>query len=188
MLEKCIVGRLNFDVLAATARNAISDNISATSQSELHPRPIGLPVSGIWGGTRPRSLNIALSLVSPLIHRRKDRVPCMPRKRGTLCSAADVYAEQLSPSGYGYPLWFPEPHDGEILLGDVGYIHDGSFVRLFNVTLPDTHPANRNGVPDGFVPLKFHPRYSYTQDHFLPDGPIASKGVINTTNSQMAER
>jgi len=45
----------------------------------------------------------------------------------------DIYAEQLSTLGYGYPLWDPEPCDREeVLLGDVGFIDKGHFIRLFN--------------------------------------------------------
>ena len=40
----------------------------------------------------------------------------------------------------GYPLWFPEPHDtGEPQIGDVGYLEDGAFVRLFNINVSDTN-------------------------------------------------
>ncbi|KAF8528479.1 hypothetical protein BU17DRAFT_38248 [Hysterangium stoloniferum] len=38
-------------------------------------------------------------------------------------------------------------------IGDVGYISQGSFHRLFNASLPADHDDNRNGVPEGFVEL-----------------------------------
>ena len=46
-----------------------------------------------------------------------------------------VYPSSLFCLGLGYALWYPEPHDltGEARIGDVGYIDDGSFVRLFNL-------------------------------------------------------
>ena len=35
---------------------------------------------------------------------------------------------------YGYALWHPEPHKtGEAQIGDVGYIREGAFIRLFNL-------------------------------------------------------
>ena len=47
--------------------------------------------------------------------------------------AAKVYADELTPRGYGYPLWYPEGRNGVIpRIGDVGYILDGAFVRLLN--------------------------------------------------------
>ncbi|KAH9839012.1 uncharacterized protein C8Q71DRAFT_855664 [Rhodofomes roseus] len=71
--------------------------------------------------------------------------------------AWDVYAQELLPLGHGYPLWDPRPDEtaGEIEIGDVGYIEDGRFRRLFNPTLPRDDPANCAwGVPKDFRPLE----------------------------------
>ena len=54
-------------------------------------------------------------------------------------SLSDVYSTCISPYMQGYPLWFPEPHDtGEPQIGDVGYLHQGAFVRLFNINISNT--------------------------------------------------
>ncbi|GJE94294.1 WD40 repeat domain-containing protein [Phanerochaete sordida] len=51
-------------------------------------------------------------------------------------AAYHIYPSCLSGRGYGYPLWRPEPHDtGEPQIGDVGYMREGSFVRLFNINI-----------------------------------------------------
>ena len=51
---------------------------------------------------------------------------------------SDTYAQELFPLGFGHPLWYPQPSgltgNEKIDIGDVGYIEDGAFVRLFNVT------------------------------------------------------
>ncbi|CCM01072.1 uncharacterized protein FIBRA_03120 [Fibroporia radiculosa] len=59
--------------------------------------------------------------------------------------AWNAYARQLLPLGFGHPLFFPEPSrkQGQIELGDVGWIVRGSFRRLLNVTKPATDPVNR---------------------------------------------
>jgi hypothetical protein len=45
-----------------------------------------------------------------------------------------VYSSSLASLGLGHALWYLEPHDtGELQIGDVGYIRDGSFVRLLNI-------------------------------------------------------
>ncbi|GJE94301.1 hypothetical protein PsYK624_104700 [Phanerochaete sordida] len=45
-----------------------------------------------------------------------------------------IYEASLSELGSGCPLWYPEPHvTGEPQIGDVGYVRDGAFVRLFNL-------------------------------------------------------
>ena len=57
--------------------------------------------------------------------------------------AWDVYAEQLFPLGYGYPLWSP----GKVLLGDVGYLTEGQFHTLFN-TIKRNNDTSK--VPQGY--------------------------------------
>ena len=60
-------------------------------------------------------------------------------RRQVHSSLSDVYASCISSYVQGYPLWFPEPHDtGEPQIGDVGYLHQGAFVRLFNINVSDT--------------------------------------------------
>ena len=46
-----------------------------------------------------------------------------------------IYPTSLNLLGQGYALWFPEPHAtvGEPQIGDVGYVSEGSFIRLFNI-------------------------------------------------------
>ena len=74
--------------------------------------------------------------------------------------AWDIYAQQLFHHRYGYPLWMPEydPRLGEVEIGDVGYVSEGAFIRLFNAMRPADDPLNADGVPDGFVMLVPNPR------------------------------
>ncbi|KZP33219.1 hypothetical protein FIBSPDRAFT_721276, partial [Athelia psychrophila] len=69
-----------------------------------------------------------------------------------------IYARQLLPMRYGYPLYYPEAMDSlprELRgrgtgIGDVGVIKpDGSFQFAFNIFTTDT-TINCFGVPDGF--------------------------------------
>ena len=70
---------------------------------------------------------------------------------------SEIYASQLVSLGYGHPLWYPEPAQaGEILIGDVGYIDDGKFFRLFNACSGRDDEVNKNGVPKDFSPLHIH--------------------------------
>ncbi|EKM58873.1 uncharacterized protein PHACADRAFT_248974 [Phanerochaete carnosa HHB-10118-sp] len=52
-----------------------------------------------------------------------------------LPSAPDgIYSSSLETLCLGHALWYPEPHvTGEVQIGDVGFIRDGAFVRLFNL-------------------------------------------------------
>ena len=77
----------------------------------------------------------------------------------TLWVPSDVYRKQLSSLSHGIALWEPSPirsfYD-QVTIGDVGYVNDGFFHRMFNVTLPWNHPSNnRLGKPDHYKPLNW---------------------------------
>ena len=69
----------------------------------------------------------------------------------------DIFRGQLAikyPS-YGHTLWDPSPSGlyGPVEVGDVGYIREGRFYRLFNALLPADHPSHKSGVPEYHEPL-----------------------------------
>jgi hypothetical protein len=70
----------------------------------------------------------------------------------------EIFREQLAimyPS-YGYALWEPRPINPNrpVQVGDVGFIHEGRFFRLFSALLPADHPSQVHGVPEYHEPLK----------------------------------
>ena len=70
----------------------------------------------------------------------------------------NIYAKQLLAMRQGYPLWHPEierERGLEIKVGDIGHLHEGAFIRIFNATLPDDHEDHQMfGVPHGHKPFK----------------------------------
>ncbi|KAL6308828.1 hypothetical protein BKA93DRAFT_822112 [Sparassis latifolia] len=92
----------------------------------------------------------------------------MPR-----ASASDVYAELLWSKYYGHPLWDPElAPGGEVRLGDVGFIREGAFHRLFNAYphelwasafghTDQESEVNPFGVPEGFEPFSSRGRDNF---------------------------
>jgi len=69
-----------------------------------------------------------------------------------------TYREQLWSLYQGLALWKPNPGDlyGKVSIGDVGYVSEGVFIRMFNVTLPWDDESNRTfGIPDLYDPLDF---------------------------------
>ncbi|KAG6809294.1 hypothetical protein H0H92_000783 [Tricholoma furcatifolium] len=92
-------------------------------------------------------------------------------------AAYDIYLEQLSELGQGTPLYYPEPgaSGGSLEIGDVGYLHEGAFVRLFNVTRSADDPRQRFGVPEGFQLLDMG--LIQTIEAALEPGPLQSKSV-----------
>ena len=75
----------------------------------------------------------------------------------------DTYRDELGKAypGFGHALWEPDPGDQSlpdqnppVEVGDVGFIRNGHFHRLFNAFLPDDHASHGTfGVPEGHEPL-----------------------------------
>ena len=97
--------------------------------------------------------------------------------------ACDVYTRLMFQRGHGYPLWEPEPTEcGEVLIGDVGYVLDGGFYRLFNAMAAPEDPLNqRHGVPEGFEPFLCSRALHHHRPHALDPGPICSNHVTAVT-------
>ena len=73
----------------------------------------------------------------------------------------NIYREQLSSQHHGLALWDPSPlqglfnDPGHVSIGDVGYLDNGAFVRIFNVKLPRDSPSNSFiEIPEGYKPLE----------------------------------
>jgi hypothetical protein len=69
----------------------------------------------------------------------------------------DLFRRQLAIKwyAYGHALWEPGPgalYDA-VTVGDVGYIREGKFYRLFNVLLPRDHPSQKLGLPEYYESL-----------------------------------
>ena len=82
---------------------------------------------------------------------------------------SDVYWDQLSALSHGIALWNPDPPNkifNNVSIGDVGYLHEGTFIRLFNVMLPWNHPSNRTfGDPKPYESLDNDPSNTL-EEHF----------------------
>lgn len=101
---------------------------------------------------------------------------------------SEVYAGELKKTlKEGDALWFPEPlAGGEVQIGDVGYMHEGAFIRLFNVVDPEKYPVPTATEPD-ILPEQFEPlndRRAKRLDErprALGPGPYKSKSVVTRT-------
>ena len=75
----------------------------------------------------------------------------------------NVYREQLQSQYHGIALWNPNPVEdlydcGHVSIGDVGYLCDGNFIRMFNVSLPWDDPSNTKlGIPRAYESLEQGP-------------------------------
>ena len=73
----------------------------------------------------------------------------------------NIYREQLSSLYHGLALWNPKPVESlhrqpnHVSIGDVGYLDNGAFMRMFDVTLPCDDPSNTLlGTPDKYEPIE----------------------------------
>ncbi|KAI9510677.1 hypothetical protein F5148DRAFT_542333 [Russula earlei] len=92
----------------------------------------------------------------------------------------NVYREQLSSQYHGTALWEPNPmihHYERVSIGDVGYIQEGFFLRMFNVTLPWNDPSNATfGVPEQYKTLVSDP-FTNVREAKLDKGVYYSRRV-----------
>lgn len=95
----------------------------------------------------------------------------------------EIYQEELSSLYHGHALWSPNPVESlysQVSIGDVGFISNGAFVRMFNVTIPWNHWSNRRlaeaqaAEPEQYDSLTFNPgtdasRTTFSKlDHYSP--------------------
>ncbi|KAH9174158.1 hypothetical protein EDB89DRAFT_1904657 [Lactarius sanguifluus] len=71
----------------------------------------------------------------------------------------DIFRDQLGIKypAFGNALWEPNPGRlySPVEVGDVGFIREGKFHRLFNALLPADHPSHPSfGVPEHYEPLQ----------------------------------
>ena len=87
----------------------------------------------------------------------------------------NIYREQLSSLHHGLALWDPKPvknlykQPGHVSIGDVGYLDNGTFMRMFNVTLPWDDPSNQLlGKPGDYEHI--NPKYFGSRDNEIHEG------------------
>ena len=86
-----------------------------------------------------------------------------------------IYRDRLATThpAFGHALWEPGPDGGygPVRIGDVGYVSEGKFHRLFNALLP-SDDASHEGIS---LPEYHEPLIPQIPDHF-------SRGVLKPNN------
>ena len=85
----------------------------------------------------------------------------------------DIFRDQLAimwPT-VGHALWEPEPSPySPIDIGDVGFVREGKFHRLFNALRPEKDPSHgRFGVPEHYEQL-----IPKCTNHIFPTGTLGA--------------
>lgn len=97
----------------------------------------------------------------------------------------DIFRDQLGLKypAYGHALWEPSPgrlYSG-VEVGDVGFIREGQFRRLFNALLPADHPSHTNfGVPESYEPLTTPGVAEHIDSLILNSHDFCSGGIMTT--------
>ncbi|KAH9967206.1 hypothetical protein BC827DRAFT_574250 [Russula dissimulans] len=75
------------------------------------------------------------------------------RPHGTLRHLPRTACDQVS--CIGHALWEPNPGEpySRVEVGDVGFVREGSFHRLFNALLSADDPSQKFGVPECYEPI-----------------------------------
>jgi hypothetical protein len=88
---------------------------------------------------------------------------------------------------YGHALWEPSPGDSSpaVEVGDVGFIREGRFYRLFNVLLPADDPSHENfGVPEYHQQLMLHMKTHINSGTLSPNN-FCSARVASESSSRV---
>jgi len=127
----------------------------------LLARPLGLPNPSFLQLARD-PLSVSFFLLRPSTGTFSSLMPVDPPHT--------VYQDQLTTLSHGLALWNPTPPKtiyNNVSIGDVGYLHEGTFIRMFNVTLPWDHPSNGIlGRPEPYDSLDCGPFTNTIEDHF----------------------
>ena len=100
----------------------------------------------------------------------------------------NIYREELSSLYHGLALWDPKPVENlhrqpvHVSIGDVGYLDNGAFIRIFNVTLPWDDPSNKLlGKPEKYEFIQcIDP--SYVRDNEMREGEYCTPNVSKVDN------
>jgi hypothetical protein len=99
---------------------------------------------------------------------------------------SNIYREQLSSLYHGLGLWEPSPiknYYDHISVGDVGYIDDGFFHRMFNVTLEWDDASNKKLCqPEYYKPLADDPLKNIRKSPFAK-GEYFSRHISSEDNA-----
>jgi hypothetical protein len=94
-----------------------------------------------------------------------------------------IYRDQLTSLFHGLALWKPNPPKAiydKVSIGDVGYVQEGGFIRMFNVVLPWDHESNKIlGEPMQYESLSCGPSIEDSSDK----GEYCSHSVSTETNT-----
>jgi hypothetical protein len=102
----------------------------------------------------------------------------------------NIFREELATkySTYGHALWEPSPGGpyNAAEIGDVGFIREGGFHRLFNILLSGDDPSHLEGVPQRHEQLALNTT-SHIDTGTLWPNDLRSNGVLDRAEERRRE-
>ena len=172
------LGSPQSSVLAfSSSHNEMLRASSSQSVEEVTTLPAPPEIEGLRPTYQPREFNATRRVPSSYSSAPTNREMGKPW---------DVYQKQLASLYHGIALWEPNPVEAlydRVSIGDVGYIHEGHFNRMFNVTLPWDDPSNTKlGEPEYYLRLDWGP-FANIRSGTLAKGDYYSRNVSAEDNS-----
>ncbi|KAI9439552.1 hypothetical protein H4582DRAFT_1535834 [Lactarius indigo] len=104
----------------------------------------------------------------------------------------DIFRHHLALkySAYGYALWDPDPGNlyPAVEIGDLGYIREGKFHRLFNVLLPAEDESHADfGVPENYEQLELNPTKHISIGKLSPNNFCSAKVTSIPESERLAQ-
>ena len=100
----------------------------------------------------------------------------------------NVYREELTSLLHGHALWEPDPTNiyQQVSVGDVGYVREGYFYRMFNVLLEWDDPSNYTLCePEPYTRLDMGP-FVNVRDSRFSRGDYHSRYVTSSRETNIA--
>ncbi|KAH9025323.1 hypothetical protein EDB84DRAFT_1613751 [Lactarius hengduanensis] len=104
----------------------------------------------------------------------------------------DIFRHHLAIKfpAYGHALWDPDPGNlyPAVEVGDVGYIHEGKFHRLFNALLPAEDESHADfGVPENYEQLQLNLKKHINIGKLSPNNFCSAKVTSIPVSERMAQ-
>jgi hypothetical protein len=110
-----------------------------------------------------------------------------------------TYELEMYKQGHGLGMWVPEPSRNQVKTssgssrtvrsfvtpGDVGFLYNSGFFKLFNIFREPDHPSQFRGVPSTFEQLNIKDLQTWSNSRFFPAETVIKSGRVLSRKAQL---
>jgi hypothetical protein len=110
-----------------------------------------------------------------------------------------TYELEMYKQGHGLGMWLPEPELVQVETsssspqlvpsfvspGDVGFLYNSGFFKLFNIFREPDHPSQFRGVPSTFEQLNIKDLQTWSNARFFPAETVIKSGRVLSRKAQL---